>query len=336
MDLRDKDREYLLHACQMAEAARRPVEKLGKKPEPVWAALVATQARELASAVFVPGDKEDAVRKLLERFRPVDFSQEEVTLYLTLEPQASFERLPPVTESVKHLGVHRVVVGAEDPAPRFRGEGMRTLERMGFEVVLANGEVARRCQHLLDDYASVTQRGLAVLRARGELKKLSASEYDLVLAAPSPMDAVDAILSGLAESESFGSWNVILDPASTVKSASERSIVFQRHEVAPNARKLPYRDGQPDLGALLRDLASMGISSVELSRDPGIFREALKAGLLDSLFLRLPESSDTVQSLAQIAKVRFSMGGEDMELRLSEVRLKEDDSHSLVARVELC
>lgn len=338
--LREKDREFLLRAFQLAETARKPIASLGMKPEPVWAALVATQDRELASAVFVPGDKQDPVKTLWEKFRAVEQSQEEVTLYLTLEPRASFERLPPVTESVRRLGVRRVVIGAEDPAQRFRGEGRRTLERMNIEVILADGEVARKCQLLLEDYASVIQKGLAVLRVRGELKKMETQEFDLSLNSPKSSDHPDAILydSESEPNKKNDEWTVILDPKGTVKKSETKSILFQDSDKAgtPNSKKIFYRDGRPDLGALLRELAGMGILSVELSNNPQLFKEALRAGLVDSLVVHLPESYDTVQSLARIAKVHFRDAGGDLQLKLSGLRLMDGDSRSLVARVELC
>ena len=184
------------------------------------------------------------------------------------------------------------------------------------------------------------QKGLAVLRVRGELIKSASDEFDLSLNSPEDTDHPDAILYS-PDTELFekaNAWSVILDPEGKVKKPENKSILFQDSEktMAANSRKIFYRNGRPDLGALLRELAGLGILSVELSKNPQLFKDALSAGLVDSLVVHLPESYDTVQSLARIAKVHFREAGEVMHLKLSGLRLLDGNSRSLVARVELC
>ena len=133
----ESDRPLLSLACRLAEEAQRPPRRLGQRPEPPWAAIVAEHGKEIAIATFSPGDPEDAVRSLVGKFSAADHP--DATLFLTLEPKAGFDRLPPVTESVRRLGVKRVVIGTLDPALRFRGEGFRVMEQMGISVVLADG-----------------------------------------------------------------------------------------------------------------------------------------------------------------------------------------------------
>jgi pyrimidine deaminase RibD-like protein len=311
----------------MAEEAQRPPLRLGQRPEPAWAALVALDGKELASATFSPGDSEDAIKKLLPRFGGI--AQTNATLFLTLEPKAGFDRLPPVTESVRRLGAKRVVLGSLDPAQRFRGEGYRVMEQMGIQVVLADGEEARRCQHLLDDYAKWLTRGLAVLRAQVELSSDESGAYDLKFAGQlPPVRTTDAVLCRAGGPLPGGhAWRVVLDPEGWERPA-EKTVVYH---AAPGAgvRVLPQRDGAPDLGALLRDLGSLGFLSAEISGDPELFRLALRSGLIDSVTARF----DSARALSQLGRVRLSDGGTPLELRLNGARLV---GGQLEARVELC
>jgi pyrimidine deaminase RibD-like protein len=331
---RESDRPLLLLACEKAEAALRPPQRLGQRPEPAWSALVALDGKVLAAASFSPGDAADAVKKILAELP--EGAPAGADLFLTLEPKAGFDRLPPVTENVRRLGVKRVVLGALDPAQRYRGEGHRVMEQMGIEVVLADGEEARRCQHLLDDYAKWLTRGLAVLRAQVELSSDTAGTFDLKFSmAPHALRA-DAVICRAGGSPTEGdAWRVVLDPEGWELPAGDRNLVYQTSPPAPGSgvRLLSMRDGAPDLGAVLRDLGSLGFLSAELSGDPELFRLALRSGLIDSVTAHFEPGDDSARALSQLGKVRLSDGGTPMELRLNGARLV---GGQLEARVELC
>jgi len=329
----DSDRRFLMLAYQRAVEAARPPLRLGQRPEPAWAALLAEGDQELDCATFSPGDSEDAVKKLLPRFQVANHPL--ATLYLTLEPKAGFDRLPPVTESVRRLGVSRVVIGSLDPAQRYRGEGSRTLEQGGVEVVLADGEEARCCQHLIEDYSKWLQRGLTVLRAQVELAEDSEGSFDLKFnSEPRPL-RTDALICRAGGQRPLGeTWRVVLDPESWER-PSERNILYQVSpaKLAPGVRSLPMRDGYPDLGALLRDLGSMGFLSAELSGDPELFRLALRSGLIDSVMARFSQQDDSFKALSHMGRVHVRDGGDPLNLKLNGARLV---GGQLEARVELC
>jgi len=58
------------------------------------------------------------------------------TLVVTLEPCSSVGKTPACTDLLLASGIRRVVVGALDPDPRHRGEGLRRLAEAGLEVEL--------------------------------------------------------------------------------------------------------------------------------------------------------------------------------------------------------
>ncbi len=329
----DSDRPFLLKAFEKAREASRPPQQLGLSPEPSWAAVVAANGQEIVSSAFSPGDAEDAVRKILGKFEHI--AHPEATLYLTLEPKAGFNRLPPVTESVRRLGVKRVVIGTLDPAQRYRGEGSRTLEQTGIEVVLADGEEARCCQHLLDDYAKWLQKGLAVLRAQVELASEPDGRLDLRFSGARALRA-DALIcrAGGQKPETSDAWRVVIDPEGWERPA-DRTILYQTNPPKPGSgvRLLPLREGQPDLGAILRDLGSLGFLSAELAGDPDLFRLALRSNLIDSVTAHFSEENDSVRALSQLGRVTVSEGGDPLEIKLNGARLVGSE---LEARVELC
>ncbi|MEY3162219.1 MAG: hypothetical protein RIT25_2210 [Planctomycetota bacterium] len=71
------------------------------------------------------------------------------TVVVTLEPCSSpkgeeGKKTEPCTEVLKRAGVRRVVIGAADPDPRHRRNGMAVLEAAGIEVV--DGVLSSRCR----------------------------------------------------------------------------------------------------------------------------------------------------------------------------------------------
>lgn len=58
------------------------------------------------------------------------------TLVVTLEPCSTRGKTPPCVERVLASGIRRVVVGAVDPDPRHRGQGLERLREAGVELVL--------------------------------------------------------------------------------------------------------------------------------------------------------------------------------------------------------
>jgi pyrimidine deaminase RibD-like protein len=329
--LTEIDRKFLRQACELATLARRPPKKLGMKVEPTWSAVLAKGETQLKVATYTPGDIQDAVRSFGSVAEAAD-----CTLYLSLEPKAGFDRLPPVTESIRLLGVKRVVLGTLDPFLRYQGEGRSTLERLGLEVIMADGEEARFAQQVVEDYGHWHQRGSrATLRA---FISVTESEHGVSSVKIEKGNfASDAVLSHAGyRVQAKDCWNVILDPECWEKPA-EQTILYQPiGKTVAGARALPFENGWVDFGALLRDLGSLGILTVELADDPSLFRQALQSGLLDSVFSQVPESGDPVSLLSKFGRGRVTDGGSPIEIQLGDARFLDSQKRSLEARLELC
>ena len=92
------------------------------------------------------------------------------TAYVTLEPCNHFGRTPPCTEALLWAGVSKVVIGAMDPNPTVRGDGARTLEESGVEVV--TGVLEAECERQMEEFIHWCRerRPLVTLKASTDAK----------------------------------------------------------------------------------------------------------------------------------------------------------------------
>ncbi len=340
--MQDFERNFLQSALDRARSARRAPTRLGLPLEPTWAAVLATPDRELCSEAFIPGDLQDAVKALTKKIQPLSHSQEDITLYLTIEPFSTYERLPPVTESIRALGVKRVFVGAENPSNRARGQGIASLEKQGVQVMLADGEIARQCQLLYEDYSKALTRSLPVLRLLWDLQSVGEDGLEFL---PPQRRAIafqhDAILwsdLALARKEKQDAWVVVLDPFGQVKTkaefASDRVLIFQSatNKSCADAFVVNERDGNLDLASVLRKLKDLGILSVLCAGDTELFQRALQSGLVDSALsyiLRQDRPVAGVLSLLSRSPVRGKQWAHTVKL-LSPRVLEERSEYLLV------
>lgn len=66
------------------------------------------------------------------------------TLYVTLEPCATWQKTPPCAPLIKEKGIRKVVIGCLDPNPLNHGRGVRFLRRQGISVTV--GVLAEQVQ----------------------------------------------------------------------------------------------------------------------------------------------------------------------------------------------
>lgn len=89
------------------------------------------------------------------------------TLYVTLEPCCTQGRTPPCTEAIIAAGIRRVVVAAQDPNPRHRGNGLRLLRRAGIQVEC--GVLAAEAQALNPAFNKWITTGLPLVTAKAAM-----------------------------------------------------------------------------------------------------------------------------------------------------------------------
>lgn len=72
----------------------------------------------------------------VEALNNVTENLKDATLYVNLEPCASFGRTPPCTEAIIKSGIKKVVCAALDPNPKNHGKGIIKLQKVGIEVIV--------------------------------------------------------------------------------------------------------------------------------------------------------------------------------------------------------
>ncbi len=75
---------------------------------------------------------------------------ESLILYVTLEPCSTVGKTGKCTDAIIASGIKKVVVGAIDPNPAHRGEGIKVLQKAGVEVT--SGILAEECEELNPDF----------------------------------------------------------------------------------------------------------------------------------------------------------------------------------------
>lgn len=101
-------------------------------PNPMVGACVVKGGRLIASGYHQEFGGPHAERIALERS---GCGAKGATLYVTLEPCATWQKTPPCAPWIADKGIKQVVIGAEDPNPLNHKKGIRCLRERGVKVV---------------------------------------------------------------------------------------------------------------------------------------------------------------------------------------------------------
>lgn len=144
MEQRVIDESFMRAA--ICEAVRGEVAKTS--PNPRVGAVIVEDGEIVAKGHFEQDGGPHAERLAIEALgrRP----KEGATIYVTLEPCSTVGRTGACTEALIDVGIRRVVIGASDPTPEHRGNGIRVLEDAGVEVV--SGVLDLECSALNPGY----------------------------------------------------------------------------------------------------------------------------------------------------------------------------------------
>ena len=133
------DLAHLERAIELAEGGRGQV-----SPNPLVGAVICREDDVIAEgyhhALGDPHAEVEAIRAAAD----ADLSG--ATMYVSLEPCCHQGRTPPCTVAIVEAGIGRVVVATEDPSEHASGRGLGILRDEGIDVVLAEGDLARRAR----------------------------------------------------------------------------------------------------------------------------------------------------------------------------------------------
>ena len=129
MEQRQLDESFMRAA--ICEAVRGDV--LKTKPNPRVGAVIVEDGEIVAKGHFEHDGGPHAERKALEALGRAP--REGAVIYVTLEPCSTEGRTGACTKAIIEAGIGRVVIGACDPTPEHRGNGVQVLEDAGVEVI---------------------------------------------------------------------------------------------------------------------------------------------------------------------------------------------------------
>lgn len=143
---------------QALDLAKRGVGLTSPNP-PVGAIIVSTEGAVIGSGFHrkagMPHAEIVAIDEALEfnsRFLPGS------TLYVTLEPCSTQGRTPPCTQTIKDVGIKRVVFGAADPNPKHTNKSYAVLGAAGIQVT--GGVLEDECLDMIKPFAKWVMTGL--------------------------------------------------------------------------------------------------------------------------------------------------------------------------------
>ncbi|MEG1933180.1 MAG: bifunctional diaminohydroxyphosphoribosylaminopyrimidine deaminase/5-amino-6-(5-phosphoribosylamino)uracil reductase RibD [Kiritimatiellia bacterium] len=222
------------------------------------------------------------------------------TLYVTLEPCSTTGRTPPCCDLICAKKFARVVIGCLDPNPKHAGRAIEILQSARIEVVVAEGEIAKRCQEMIAPFAKRMIMGLPYLRLKlamtldgaiadrsGKSQWISGEEARAWV--QSLRARVDAVMVGAGTVRADHPSLQSRLPRVPLK---QRILVDRSHPL-PEADCLQPKTwvATKDLGydgvhleSLLREICSRGINDVLCEGGGQLAGALLDAGLVDELW----------------------------------------------------
>jgi diaminohydroxyphosphoribosylaminopyrimidine deaminase/5-amino-6-(5-phosphoribosylamino)uracil reductase len=248
-------------------------------------------------------------------------SARDSTLYVTLEPCASWGSTPPCAQALIDAGVAKVVVGTRDPNPAAAG-GLEHLREAGVETELADDELGFRARQQIEAWLTwvTKRRPFVTYKAAVTLDGRLALPGSRWISGEESRRLVHE-LRAASDAVAVGMGTALADrPELTARDVGAarqpRRLAFGRGPL-PDGLDLELVSGplEEELGRL----AEEGVQSLLLEGGPTLATSFLQAGLIDKLLVfEAPKLSGSGPTL-------FGELDEPVELRRFEVRQVGED-----------
>ena len=337
----DKDKKHMSAALKLAVRARGMT-----SPNPLVGAVLVKNGRVIGRGYH---KKAGLPHAEIEAFEDARRNKKKITgstLYVTLEPCChTGKRTPPCTDAVVREGVSRVVIGAQDPNPKVRGNGVRKLRRSGIEVV--TGVLEEKSREINEPYTKYITTGLpfVVLKLAATLDgKIAASTGDSKWIGSEAQrkqahmlrSRADAVLVGintvLTDNPSLNvrlkgdhkdPVPVVLDaklrtpPTSNLMRIHQEPVIATVRGVSQARRKKlgslgarvitvrKDKNGRIDLRELRRRLGELQFMSVLIEGGSAVAGQALRSGIVDKINFFYAPKIVGVDALSMIGPLKI-------------------------------
>ncbi|MDP2186193.1 MAG: bifunctional diaminohydroxyphosphoribosylaminopyrimidine deaminase/5-amino-6-(5-phosphoribosylamino)uracil reductase RibD [Xanthomonadales bacterium] len=342
------DHAHMAHALRLAERGA-----FTTRPNPMVGCVIARGAQVLGEGWHqLAGGAHAEVFAL----REAGDAASGATAYVTLEPCAHHGRTPPCADALVAAGITRVVAATLDPFAHVAGRGFSTLSASGITVEVGLMHAAART--LNRGFFSRIEHGRPWLRvklamsidgrtalASGESKWITsqASRADVqqwrarsgaILTGSGTVRADDPLLTVRLDEVAFERpLRVVLDSggrlpagARILRDADAPTLLVYADDIVPDyadtvqgfaVRRVP---GGLDLAAVLAQLATRGISEVQVEAGPRLCGALLREGLVDELLLYIAPIILGDQGQPLLAGIHPASMAERLNLTLLESR----------------
>ncbi len=314
----ERDKKYMLLALRLAGKAKGRT-----SPNPMVGAVVVKNGRVIATGYHKKAGEPHAEAIAL---RKAGRAAKGATLYVTLEPCShTNKRTPPCTPLVVSSGIKRVVVAMIDPNPQVSGNGVRTLRKIGIEVVAGVLEAEAKklneafIKHITTGMPFVTLKIAQTLdgkiaTATGESQWITSKEarqeshrlrnsHDAVLVGINTVLNDDPSLTARIPG-GRDPIRIIVD--SKLRTPTSAKIITQKSVAKTYIAALPTasrdklvglldagaeivlareKSGKVDLKHLMKMLGSYGVTSVLIEGGAEVNASALKTGIVDKVVM---------------------------------------------------
>ena len=305
-------------ASHMKRALRLAARGIGKtSPNPTVGAVLVRSGRVIAEDYHRKAGTPHAEALVLAE---AGDKARGATLYVTLEPCChTSKRTPPCSKAIIAAGVARVVIAMKDPNPKVSGRGIAELEAAGIKTTCCVLEDKARLlneayvKHITTGIPFVTLKAGMTLDGKiatpeGQSKWITSEPARKIV--HRLRASVDAVITGIgtvaADDPELTArlrgarqpMRVVIDPSLRISDSArvlrtppdtlivtkESGGALARGLEARGVRVLGYK-GALDLRWLLRELGSMGMTSVLIEAGSTLNGHALMEGIVDRVMI---------------------------------------------------
>jgi diaminohydroxyphosphoribosylaminopyrimidine deaminase/5-amino-6-(5-phosphoribosylamino)uracil reductase len=349
------DTLYMKRALSLARRARGMT-----SPNPMVGALLVRRGKVIAEGYHKKAGTPHAEAIAIDR---AGRNAAGSTLYVTLEPCCHTDkRTPPCTEKIIAAGIRNVVIAMEDPNPKVAGKGIDKLEKAGIRVTC--GLLGSQAQALNEFYIKQITTGLPFVvlkvamtldgkiatpegesqwitgeKARKEVHRLRAS-VDAIMTAIGTVKADDPRLT-CRSVKGKDPVRIIIDPDLEIRPDARtlicppQTLVVTRASAPTGKKSLLSRKGvslmtfpgrRVDLAWLMKELHSIGITSVLVEGGASLNASCLDAGIVDKvMFYIAPKIIGGRESFPAVGGASFRRLDDAYRLTRTSMRRVGDD-----------